>query len=252
MVAQSFDIDSLRVAKPCPVGWDTMKGDERKRRCDMCELSVYNVSEMTEAEIRKLIANPTERICARIYRRADGTVITRDCPVGLRAYRKRIVKFTGAALSMIIGMFSTGYGQVEQKTGKKNETQISADNKRESAAIKGLLVDQNGAVMPGWKIELKPAGQKKGIKQKTDDNGEFSFSSLKPGKYVLEVPKPGGFKRIREDIDLGEGKEVTINLLLKFSGTVTVGIIGEPLIDFKKVGGTTVEKDNAFRKLPWQ
>ena len=55
MVKQEFDINSLRIATPCPVGWETMKGDERKRFCDLCSLNVYNFSEMTTAEVETLV-----------------------------------------------------------------------------------------------------------------------------------------------------------------------------------------------------
>ena len=43
MNKQTFDINKLRIASPCPVGWETMKGDARTRHCDLCQLNVYNV-----------------------------------------------------------------------------------------------------------------------------------------------------------------------------------------------------------------
>jgi len=61
---------------------------------------------MTEDEGERLIIENEGTLCARIYRRFDGTVLTRDCPVGLRAVRKRILWCAGraaAALAFIIG-----------------------------------------------------------------------------------------------------------------------------------------------------
>jgi hypothetical protein len=46
------------------------------------------------------------RLCARIYRRSDGTVLTSDCPVGVAAIRARAVQAAGraaAALVLLIG-----------------------------------------------------------------------------------------------------------------------------------------------------
>jgi hypothetical protein len=73
----------LTIASPCPASWDDMEGDDRVRFCGECELNVYNLSAMTESEALKLIAEREGRVCVRMYKREDGTVMTRDCPVGL-------------------------------------------------------------------------------------------------------------------------------------------------------------------------
>ncbi|MDP6445185.1 MAG: hypothetical protein QF805_15410, partial [Pirellulaceae bacterium] len=45
-----------------------------------------------------------KRLCVRIYRRSDGTVITKDCPVGLRAARLQVVRM----LTAVAGIFLFG------------------------------------------------------------------------------------------------------------------------------------------------
>jgi hypothetical protein len=90
-------IDGLRIAAPCPASWQGMAGDDRVRHCTLCSLNVYNFAEMTREEVRELLVRTEGRVCARLYRRADGTVITRDCPTGLRALRRRASR-AGAAL----------------------------------------------------------------------------------------------------------------------------------------------------------
>src|SRR5262245_30988553 len=106
MRSSNFDVNELRVASPCSVGWENMSGDERQRHCDLCELNVYNLSGMTAREVDRLITDREGRLCIRMFRRADGTVITRDCPVGLRAVRKRVATFAGAAITAVLGLFS--------------------------------------------------------------------------------------------------------------------------------------------------
>jgi hypothetical protein len=44
---------------------------------------------MTHQEAEALLANAKGRVCTRFFRRADGTVITSDCPVGLRQRLRR-------------------------------------------------------------------------------------------------------------------------------------------------------------------
>jgi hypothetical protein len=92
--ARRSPLDDVRIAAPCSADWAVMKGDERVRFCGSCEKNVYDLSKMTRAEAEALLAQ-RETPCIRLYRRADGTVITADCPVGARRRRfKRIVAST--------------------------------------------------------------------------------------------------------------------------------------------------------------
>lgn len=99
-------LDGLRVASPCPADWGKMVGDERVRFCGSCELHVYNLSGMTRREAESLITNAEGRLCVRFYRRADGTVLTRNCPVGLSAVRRRVARVAGSVLSAAVGFFA--------------------------------------------------------------------------------------------------------------------------------------------------
>lgn len=78
-------LNNLRIAAPCDMAWESMAGDERVRHCTLCSLNVYNFAEMTRDEIRALLLRTEGRVCGRLYRRADGTLLTSDCPTGLRA-----------------------------------------------------------------------------------------------------------------------------------------------------------------------
>ena len=102
-------LDGVRVAAPCPADWNRMVGDERMRYCGQCNLHVYNLSGMTRKEAESLIANAEGRLCLRFYRRADGTVLTRNCPVGLRALKRRVARIASAMLSAVLG-FLAGVG----------------------------------------------------------------------------------------------------------------------------------------------
>ncbi|MFN7135756.1 MAG: hypothetical protein ACK4N5_27030, partial [Myxococcales bacterium] len=95
----TFDVNQLRIAAPCRVSWAAMSGDERKRLCGECRLHVYNVAELTRDEVRALVGGGDD-VCMRLYRRADGTVITRDCPLGQRV-RDRMSLALGAVLAAL-------------------------------------------------------------------------------------------------------------------------------------------------------
>jgi hypothetical protein len=102
-------LKNINVASPCSQDWNAMIGTERKRYCGECKLNVYNLSGMSRAEAENLIVNSEGRLCVRFYRRDDGSILTKDCPVGWAAIKRRISRTAAAALSVLIGLL-TGLG----------------------------------------------------------------------------------------------------------------------------------------------
>jgi hypothetical protein len=102
----SIPLEDIRIASPCPADWDAMYGDDRKRFCGDCKLNVYNLSGMTRAEAETLIMNAEGRLCIRMYRRADGTVITSDCPVGWERIKQRTRFYATALASLLMALFT--------------------------------------------------------------------------------------------------------------------------------------------------
>lgn len=82
-------LDRLYIAAPCNVDWNSMTGDERIRFCGLCKKNVYNISEMTRNDAASFIRESEGKACIRMYKRKDGTVITDNCPVGLRKLRNK-------------------------------------------------------------------------------------------------------------------------------------------------------------------
>jgi hypothetical protein len=76
-----------------------MAGDERVRFCARCEQHVYNLSALTKREAERLVMSREDRLCVRFYRRADGTMLTRNCPIGLRALKRRASSLVGAVFA---------------------------------------------------------------------------------------------------------------------------------------------------------
>src|SRR5690242_4812927 len=86
-------LDGLRIASPCRASWDEMEGDLRVRFCGECKKNVYDLRYMARAEAEALLLAQGEA-CVRMARRADGTVITSDCPVGRADQRKKAAAAT--------------------------------------------------------------------------------------------------------------------------------------------------------------
>jgi hypothetical protein len=105
-------LNNVRVAAPCNADWEQMLGTERARFCGQCNLNVYNLSSMTRSEAEHLIASNEGRLCVRFYRRADGSILTKNCPVGLRAIQRQVSRFTKAIASAVLS-FITGLAVFE-------------------------------------------------------------------------------------------------------------------------------------------
>src|SRR6266850_6531494 len=249
-------LDHLRIASPCPVGWDQMSGDDRVRFCEQCSLRVYNLSAMTRTEAEALIANTEGRICARLYRRFDGTIITKDCPVGLRAIGRRVAKVAGAAFAAIMSICVSVAGQKpsRDKTSCQQQVRITrkvADSAIDEGAVAGVVFDPNGAVVPGAKITITNQKTRASRETVSDDEGRFKFSSLGPASFSLTITQ-NGFKKLElKSITLATKETVNLDLILMLDATtsVTMGIIADDSL-LSTPPGTMILSGETIRRLP--
>ena len=131
-------LEDIRIATPCSADWDDMTGDARVRFCGKCEKNVYNLSAMTRQEGEALVRQKEGRLCVRLYQRQDGTVITSDCPVGVRRQRLRArvwASISGAAASaaLVFGLFG-GRARADLTIDGKKQT-----GTHEKAEVKGQV-----------------------------------------------------------------------------------------------------------------
>ena len=128
-------LESIRIAQPCSADWDDMSGDDRVRFCGKCEKNVYNLSAMSREEGEALVRDKEGRLCVRLYQRADGTVITNDCPVGVRRARLRArvwAKISSAAASaaLVLGLF-----------GGRARADLTVDGKKHTGDKKPVVTE---------------------------------------------------------------------------------------------------------------
>lgn len=123
MPGRTIPLRNLKVAAPCSADWNTMVGDDRVRFCGQCNLNVFNLSGMTQAEAEHVVRSAEGRLCVRFYQRADGTVLTQNCPVGLKALKARVSKIAQAAFASVLGFASgigmhLGFGEFQSSLGR--------------------------------------------------------------------------------------------------------------------------------------
>jgi hypothetical protein len=124
-------LDHIKIAAPCSADWDQMFSfeDKRVRFCSQCNLNVYNLSDMSRQEAEALITKTEGRLCVRYFRRADGSILTQNCPVGLRAIKRRVAWVAQVVLGMVLS-FVSGLGLYIFHLGRKSYPLLDALNNR--------------------------------------------------------------------------------------------------------------------------
>jgi hypothetical protein len=242
---QQACLSNIRIASPCPADWNKMVGDERVRHCVECNLNVYNLSAMTEREARLLLeGNSGKRVCLRLYRRADGTIITQDCPWSFRALKRRATRFASAVFSALLTISIAKARPVQQQTSQPTKE----DRERQSNLVV-TVVDPQGAVLSNAQVILtgpktKPGPQATGV---TDNTGRVELPNLAPGEYTITVKARYFLTERQSGLLLAAGKSsnlvITMKIDPKATTTVEVGGAEVPLIQKDAQVSHTFEMD---------
>ena len=255
MTEQADLLGRVRIASPCNASWEGMEGDGRVRFCRECNLNVYDLSELTRDEAEALVAATEGRLCARLYRRADGTVLTKDCPKGLRAVRLRVSRAAGAAFAALLSLLAVAQAKPRQKSSCpaggdfKVEKTASASS---FSTVSGVVTDVQCAVVGGAEVSLanKETGRK--FTARTSDKGEFLFAALPPGAYTIEISAPGFRRFSRDDLYVGAGESARVGATLDVGALMGVLVIernARP--DVESGNGVTVFRGKAITSLPY-
>ena len=100
--AAPHDLSDLVITTPCSMDWNRMDGDARTRYCSQCEKYVFNIAAMTRSEAMQLIGIGDRKVCARIFRRPDGTIVTSECAPPVPVAKRRRLQFSIGALVTLV------------------------------------------------------------------------------------------------------------------------------------------------------
>jgi hypothetical protein len=241
-------LEDMRVAAPCPMSWEQMTGDDRVRHCQECKLNVYNLSDMTRREAESLISSREGRLCVRFYRRADGTVLNRDCPRGLRKQIDRISRFAGAALSALLSLSASVWAQTVQQSTSPVESEAQ---EQKSAQMVLTVVDPQGAAIPGAKVWLHDKHHKAKFAGTTRADGTVIVSGVIPDQLIFKIEHPG-FKPYNKTVKINVDQTQAIRAVLTVADeTVVVGMLTAPsTVDHDDSQLKTTLSGDFLRQLP--
>jgi hypothetical protein len=219
-----------------------MVGDERVRHCAECNLNVYNLSAMTERQVQELIAGSRgNRLCARLYRRADGTVLTQDCPWSFRVLTRKISRLAAAVLTAIMGV------TVAMARNKpRPATCECSQSQQKDSGIKLIVVDQHGAVIPKAEISVEGKSIQVPIAGVTGPSGEWIQPKLTAGRYKVTI-KTQGFETFSSVVEVRDGTLLGLKVKLPVAAVnTTVNVAAGAVVVQGLIVETTTQNPYAF------
>ncbi|MDI1312133.1 hypothetical protein [Prosthecobacter sp.] len=94
------------IENPCPVKWESMVGDEKRRYCEHCQLHVHNLSAMTAAERNEALAPSSEQKCISYLTRLD-----QRAPAGKAVLKLQFLSRLPQWLTALIAVFTSSCTQ---------------------------------------------------------------------------------------------------------------------------------------------
>src|SRR4029453_983833 len=83
--------------------------------------------------------------------------------------------------------------------------------------VRGVVLDQQGAVLPGVTITLRQGGTNTSQTVVSTPEGRYLVPNLRPGKYEVSTELPG-FMPVKQELEIRVGQDLTLNLTLKGGG----------------------------------
>src|SRR2546423_15653209 len=90
-----------------------------------------------------------------------------------------------------------------------------------TGTISGVVLDPNGAAVPGTEVTLVNDQTKEKRSQPTNDAGRFSFASLQPGFYTIKFEHQGFETLLRTRVVLSANESLALGEMALKTGQVT-------------------------------
>jgi hypothetical protein len=180
-----------------------MEGNDRVRFCAECKKNVYNLSALTRRDAEALLRRTNGDLCTQLYRRADGTVLTADCPVALKVKVARVRRRLTWAMTGALGL-STAFAQ------------------QSDAVLAGVVKDQTGAVIARAYITVINERTGETMNLQGDESGKFRTRALSPDYYTVSASSPGFSTTTKKDVQAKGEVDLPFELL--------VGTAGGPMV----------------------
>ena len=231
MSAKKRKLDQLQVVSPCSTDWDKMSGDEKKRFCSECDKFVYDFSQMTRRQVEAIVSIHRGRVCARITRRPDESLVTLEAPPVHPIVARRASPVVNATLAAILVLSLPANAINADVSAAQLTVRSDADSDGAripygggEALVGGTVFDPEGAVIPNAVVKLiSDAGAE--LKTKTSDEGEFTFARVPFGSYIMLIEAQGFYRHVNSSVIVDTPYDMRFEVTMKVKLEPTMGAI---------------------------
>lgn len=124
---------------------------------------------------------------------------------------------------------------------------------QQAASLRGQVVDEVGAVIPGARITLTPGGVEKGFIAHSGGAGDFVVANIPAGVYTLTVEFDGFEKYVRNDLRIPQAAPLKVALKVAAVTVVTDVAAGGKTVSVEpdqNLSATTLDEDFIKNNLP--
>jgi hypothetical protein len=187
-------LERIAVKTSCSASWDEMVGDDVVRFCCTCSKSVYDLTAMNaddaELFLAQHVAAGEPLPCARLYRRADGRVLTSECAAG--ASRRHLQRFAAtAAVGAACAVLLAGMADLAMRP-------VLGPDDEPEAVVRDTVVRMQ---MGGLAFASEPHQDEPGFYDV--DRALRSDESTRPEDLEPEGEGPARRRYVRDDPDKG-------------------------------------------------
>ncbi len=162
-------LGQFTIPTPCPMDWDRMPGDDRRRYCSACGKHVYNLSAMRPEERDSLTAKALsgdDELCGRLDPRPDGKLFASDDPPA-HPVVATAAQYTIRSLMMVIAACATIMGMTKMFLGSPENPNPNPPTTRFPLQLMGKMVPRRSVTppasgAPSCTTPVSPAGQADG------------------------------------------------------------------------------------------
>ncbi len=232
--------DTFRVTSPCSQNWDSMKGNDRVRFCEHCDLSVNNLSEMTRKAALRLARQSKGGICVRYIKnpRTDAPVFSDKLyQIARRVGVAASVLSTSLAVSIVV--YAQDGASFTKLLNEKNETSDVSQNKSvksketKTAVVSGIVTDPNGAVIPAANVSLIDENNNQNQNTLSNEEGVYKFKEVADGDYKIKVESLNFKNAEITGIKIKNGSDFEHNVSLEI-GDLNVAVGGAMFVDYEQ------------------
>jgi len=137
--------------------------------------------------------------------------------------RLEVRQFGGNALSAELFPASIARNMVDAEedfSSTQNWTEVDLSS-LEPGQIGGVIVDPNGAVIPGAEVTVTNTQTGTSLTTRSDDEGHWRLAGMQPGAVSVAISRPG-FSRMVHEIDLQASKPARIGTTMEVASVQAV------------------------------